>query len=118
MTNAQKWVAAFLGLFLVLFLLERITKKEESSIIPPSMSGQNSRQSAKVTSGVDGPTLMKQIGCISCHGDDLKWNTNGSAHFRKLKITGRVMNLLIIYAILHPTMEEKDLMSIVLNIKM
>jgi cytochrome c553 len=71
MTNAQKWVAAFLGLFLILFLLERITKKEEPSAIPPSMSGQNSRQSAKVSSDSDGPTLMKEIGCVSCHGNDL-----------------------------------------------
>jgi len=72
MTNAQKWVTAFLGLFLILFLLERVTKKEESSVIPSSMSGQNSRQTAKVTSDADGPTLMQEIGCVSCHGDDLK----------------------------------------------
>jgi hypothetical protein len=32
MTNAQKWVAAFLGLFLVLFLLGRLTRKEEEHI--------------------------------------------------------------------------------------
>jgi len=71
MTNAQKWVTAFLGLFLILFLLERITKKEEPAGIPQSMSGQNSRQSAKVSSNADGPTLMQEIGCVSCHGDDL-----------------------------------------------
>ena len=72
MTNAQKWVTAFLGLFLILFLLERITKKEEPTTITQSMSGQNSRQNAKVTSDADGPTLMQEIGCVSCHGDDLK----------------------------------------------
>ena len=72
MTNAQKWVTAFLGLFLVLFLLERITKKEEPTAITQSMSGQNSRQNVKVTSDADGPTLMREIGCVSCHGDDLK----------------------------------------------
>jgi len=72
MTNAQKWVTAFLGLFLVLFLLERITKKEEPTAITQSMSGQNSRQNAKVTSDADGPTLMREIGCVSCHGDDLQ----------------------------------------------
>ena len=72
MTNAQKWVTAFLGLFLILFLLERVTKKEEPSVVSPSMSGQNSRQSAKVSSNADGPTLMQEIGCVSCHGDDLK----------------------------------------------
>ena len=29
MTNAQKWIAAFLGLFLVLFMLQRLTQDEE-----------------------------------------------------------------------------------------
>lgn len=67
MTNAQKWVAAFLGLFLILFLLGRITRKEEEHI--PTLMGEQSTQ----TSGdVDGLSLIKQIGCISCHGENLE----------------------------------------------
>ncbi len=67
MTNAQKWVAAFLGLFLVLFLLGRLTRKEEE--LMPQMMGQ---QSTQPSGDVDGLTLIKQTGCISCHGDNLQ----------------------------------------------
>jgi mono/diheme cytochrome c family protein len=67
MTNAQKWVAAFLGLFLVLFLLGRLTRKEEEHI--PSSMGE---QSTQTSANVDGLTLIKQTGCISCHGDNLQ----------------------------------------------
>ncbi|MFA7227562.1 MAG: cytochrome c [Melioribacteraceae bacterium] len=67
MTNAQKWVALFLGLFLILFLLGRLTMKEEEQM-PPMMGEQSTQQSADI----DGLTLIKQTGCISCHGDDLQ----------------------------------------------
>jgi mono/diheme cytochrome c family protein len=67
MTNAQKWVAAFLGLFLILFIVGRLTRKEESQI--PTNMGQ---QSTQVSGDVDGLTMIKQIGCISCHGDNLQ----------------------------------------------
>lgn len=77
MTNAQKWVAAFLGLFLVLFLLGRYTRKEESQI--PLTMEQSSQQSTQTTGSIDGLTLMKQINCISCHGDNLQGTKNGPA---------------------------------------
>lgn len=67
MTNAQKWVAAFLGLFLILFLLGRLTRKEEAEM-PTTMGMQQNQPSENV----DGLTLIKQIGCISCHGDNLQ----------------------------------------------
>ncbi len=67
MTNAQKWVALFLGLFLVLFLLGRVTNKEEEQIHP--MMGQ---QSTEKSGDVDGLTIIKQAGCVSCHGEELK----------------------------------------------
>jgi cytochrome c2 len=70
MTNAQKWVALFLGLFLILFLLGRLTKKEEEQM-PPVM-GQMGEQSTRQSGDVDGLTLIKQTGCTSCHGDNLQ----------------------------------------------
>jgi mono/diheme cytochrome c family protein len=70
MTNAQKWVAAFLGLFLVLFIIGRLTRKEDTSI--PPMMGQMSNQNAQVSEEADGKTLVQQVGCISCHGSDLE----------------------------------------------
>ncbi|MHB8906430.1 MAG: c-type cytochrome [Melioribacteraceae bacterium] len=68
MTNAQKWVAAFLGLFLVLFLLGRLTRKEEEPQIPQTMG----EQPTQVSGEVDGLTMINQIGCTSCHGDNLQ----------------------------------------------
>lgn len=70
MTNAQKWMAAFLGLFLILFLLGRITSKKEESM--PNMMGQMGSQSSNISSDADGETLTKQLGCISCHGENLQ----------------------------------------------
>lgn len=67
MTNAQKWVAAFLGLFLILFLLGRLTRKEEAQM-PQTMGMQQTQPSGNV----DGLTLIKQTGCTSCHGDNLE----------------------------------------------
>ena len=67
MTNAQKWVAAFLGLFLILFLIGRLTRKEEAQT--PTAIGQKSTQAS---GDVDGLTMIKQIGCVSCHGDNLQ----------------------------------------------
>ena len=70
MTNAQKWITAFLGLFIILFLLGRVTQKKEEQSMPPMM-GQMSNQTAQVTGDADGKTLTQQVGCISCHGEDL-----------------------------------------------
>jgi len=70
MTNAQKWVAAFLGLFLILFLLGRITRKEEKTMLPTT--GQMGQQTTQTSENADGQTLTKQLGCISCHGDNLQ----------------------------------------------
>ncbi len=70
MTNAQKWVAAFLVLFIALFLINRFTKKEEPAPqVPNGMLEQSSRQ---VNKGVDGKTLVGRVGCTSCHGENLE----------------------------------------------
>ena len=70
MTNAQKWVAAFLGLFLILFLLGRITRKEEQTM--PQTMGQMGQQTTQTSEDADGQTLTKQLGCVSCHGESLQ----------------------------------------------
>jgi hypothetical protein len=68
MTNAQKWVAAFLGLFLVLLFLGKATKKEDAN---ESMSQLMMGQAAAKQSS-DGLGLIKQSGCITCHGSNLQ----------------------------------------------
>jgi len=68
MTNAQKWVTTFLAIFLILFFLGRVTKKEETtSVMKENYDGNQTEQSDKV----DGITLFQQKGCITCHGEDL-----------------------------------------------
>lgn len=70
MTNAQKWVAAFLFLFVILFAISRLTKEDASSDFDFDFySGEEQTQSA---SELDGLTLAQRIGCSSCHGVDLK----------------------------------------------
>ncbi len=70
MTNAQKWMAAFLGVFLILFVLGIITKKEvEVEAMTPDMMQQTQQNSS---SQADGFSLIKQSGCITCHGSQLQ----------------------------------------------
>jgi mono/diheme cytochrome c family protein len=71
MTNAQKWVVTFLGVFILLFIVGRITKKEDATI--PQMPGQTAQQ--QTAAAADGFTLLKQNGCTSCHGAELNGST-------------------------------------------
>ncbi|MEW6508714.1 MAG: cytochrome c [Bacteroidota bacterium] len=71
MTNAQKWMSAFLVLFLVLFILNRVTKKEEV-IHHPMNESYNNQSAEKTEQDLDGFTLIKQNGCITCHGQNLE----------------------------------------------
>lgn len=69
MTNAQKWVAAFLGLFLFLFILSKVTEKEEE--FPEDFSFYDNN-SERVSEKPGGLALINRIGCVNCHGVDLK----------------------------------------------
>lgn len=68
MTNAQKWVAAFLGVFLLLFIISKVTQKEEEFF----EEGENYENTNQQPAKVDGLTLINRIGCTNCHGVDLK----------------------------------------------
>jgi len=70
MTKPQIWLAAFLFLFISLFLLGRLTrspreeKKQSSNPVPQGeMSNQSQELSPK--------DMMVRLGCIGCHGVDL-----------------------------------------------
>lgn len=67
MTNAQKWVSAFLFLFVILFGVSRITKEDTSSDFDFDFYNNES-----TTTEPDGLTLAQRIGCSNCHGVDLK----------------------------------------------
>lgn len=69
MTNAQKWVAAFLVLFILLFALSKLTKKENNEYAGSDSYGESSDENASAEP--DGMALITRLGCISCHGSDL-----------------------------------------------
>lgn len=69
MTNAQKWVAAFLLLFVVLFVLNYLTNKDNES----NDQQYYNEETDNASSGeeTDGLALIKATGCTSCHGAEL-----------------------------------------------
>ncbi len=73
MTNAQKWVAAFLVLFVLLFLLSKVTEKDETIIEDIDFYEGNTEQS----SDLDGEALAASFTCTSCHGQDFKGTALG-----------------------------------------
>ena len=67
MTNAQKWVAAFLVLFIVLFGLSRIINTDEEDIDNLDSYTENDQYSSKeITS------IMEELGCYKCHGESFE----------------------------------------------
>lgn len=82
MTKPQIWVAAFLLLFIVLFLLGRITQKEEPM---KDFSGMNNQSmSEQNTTELTGEKLVLSFGCTNCHGSDLA-GTNMGPSIKGLK---------------------------------
>ena len=75
MTKPQIWVAAFLALFILLFLLGRMTKEKDSnnSIVNTNAVPQSSMSSGNI-SGAD---LIARVGCINCHGNNLAGTAKG-----------------------------------------
>lgn len=72
MTNAQKWVAVFLFLFIVLFVIQSLTKKDEAIDEDIEFYGDSAEQEE-----LTGTRLYSNNGCASCHGTDLKGTTSG-----------------------------------------
>jgi cytochrome c2 len=75
MTKPQIWVAVFLLLFIVLFMIGRLTKEEE---VLKDLSGMNnSSMGEQTTSELTGDKLIQTFGCINCHGADLAGTNMG-----------------------------------------
>lgn len=75
MTKPQIWVAAFLALFIILFLLQRATKQEEAE--SPNISMNTVPQSNMSSENVSGKDLIARIGCYNCHGSNLAGTSQG-----------------------------------------
>jgi len=75
MTKPQIWVSAFLVLFFLLFLLQRLTNEPE---VKPSGPANNpvSQQDMASNQDMSPAELINKLGCKNCHGpnlEGLKW---------------------------------------------
>lgn len=76
MTKPQIWVAAFLILFIVLFMIGRITKEDEAPM--KDFSGMNnSPMGQQSNEELTGEKLVMSFGCVNCHGSDLAGSNSG-----------------------------------------
>ena len=81
MTKPQIWVAAFLLIFIVLFMLGRLTQKEEPM---KDFSGMGTQMGEQTTTETTGEKLVQSFGCVNCHGVDLT-GTNMAPSLKGLK---------------------------------
>ena len=82
MTKPQIWVAVFLLLFIVLFMIGRLTKEEETM---KDFSGMNDSPMGQQSSEeLTGDKLIQSFGCINCHGSNLA-GTNMGPSLKGLK---------------------------------
>ncbi len=71
MTKPQIWVSAFLVLFFLLFLLQRVTNEPE---VKPTGPANNpvSQQDMASNQDMSPAELINKLGCKNCHGPNLE----------------------------------------------
>ncbi len=75
MTKPQIWVSAFLVLFILLFILGRLTKEEKAERdFSDQMNNTGTEQS---TGELTAEQLVEDFGCVSCHGADFSGTNMG-----------------------------------------
>jgi mono/diheme cytochrome c family protein len=70
MTNAQKWVAVFLILFVLLLVLSKITSNKSKENLYETPQNEYSSDSSRLNA----EDILSSNRCLTCHGKDL----NGS----------------------------------------
>lgn len=75
MTKPQIWIASFLVLFIILFVLGRITKEEE----PVKNIPQTEITSPTTSENLSAEELIVNFGCVNCHGSELQGTMQGPA---------------------------------------
>ena len=76
MTKPQIWIAAFLALFILLFLLSRLTKESETDQSTPPVDSPVPQTNLS-SEDLSPQELMTKLGCVTCHGNDLKGTRMG-----------------------------------------
>ncbi|MDA3861474.1 MAG: cytochrome c [Melioribacteraceae bacterium] len=69
MTNAQKWVSAFLVLFILLLVLSKITNRQDNET--ETASTEDVQQDMAQSAEIDVQNLLGSNRCFTCHGEDL-----------------------------------------------
>jgi cytochrome c553 len=77
MTKSQIWVASFLVIFFILFIIGQITKEDEAQLNTPP--GNPMPQSNIASDEISAPDLITRLGCRSCHGGELQGTRMGPA---------------------------------------
>jgi len=74
MTKPQIWVSAFLFLFILLFMLGKLTKEDETE---HNLPVNNSTGVEETNNEITGVQLFVNFGCIKCHGENLAGTADG-----------------------------------------
>ena len=78
MTKPQIWIAAFLGLFLILFILSRVTDQGIFNKTPQKVTGMTEQQSPQTNNQpLTAAEMVSTFGCTTCHGTDLAGTEKG-----------------------------------------
>lgn len=87
MTKPQIWVAAFLVLFILLFILSRVTKEEDTTtnLSVDSPVPQTDMSSQDLTA----KELMSKLSCVTCHGTELTGTKMGPSLYNIAKYWSR-----------------------------
>lgn len=97
MTKPQIWVAAFLAAFILLFILQKATKKEDTPTRDLS-SQMNNPMSEENTTELTATQLISNFGCTNCHGGELQGTqmapalTNLSQYWSKERLLAYLRN--------------------------
>lgn len=75
MTKPQIWVASFLVLFIILFIIGRLTKEKEPVKNIPQGEVTNETSSKNLTA----EEMIVNFGCVNCHGQELQGTMQGPA---------------------------------------
>lgn len=86
MTKPQIWVAVFLVLFILLFMLGRLTKEKEPV---KTFSDQMNSPEVETTEEISGEQLFANFGCVNCHGAELTGTTLAPPLFNLKEHWGR-----------------------------
>lgn len=72
MTKPQIWIAVFLGLFLTLFILSRVTDQGIFNKTPQKKSGMTEQSPQTNNQPLTGAEMVSTFGCTTCHGASLE----------------------------------------------